>query len=875
MEPGIEKDADVIIGLYRESYYNIDYSIENKIKGDEMIVVKNRHGNTGTIEMSFDGLKRSWEEVSRKYSLYKPKNDRKDCAEEKRVELHLHTKMSTMKGVSSAETLISRAAEFGHRAIAVTDDCAVQAFPEAYQASKRLANKGTNIKVIYGMEAIIHDDESNLQSCAVLLAKSQKGLKNLYKLVSWSHLENLHKNTPCITKEKLTELRDGLYIGCCTSGELFRAVCNGKPRDLLRNIAEYYDYLEIQPADTYLSVFENDNTLTQEQLLEYNRVVVDLGAELNIPVCATGNVFFCDPEDEVYCRILMHGRGMDNADDQTPLYLRTTNEMLDAFSYLGEKKAYEVVVSNPGRIADSIDFIQPVPQGMFYPDVDGSEDELQECVRSRAKKLYGDPLPDVVSERLERELKSIIENDFSVIYVIAKRMVEDSEAHGYHVGSRGSVGSSLVAFLAGITEVNPLPPHYICPNCGHAEFFTDGTVGSGFDLPDKVCSICSSRMKGDGHNVPFETFAGLNGNKVPDIDLNFAGEYQSFAQNYLRSMFGRNHVFFAGTISTMAEKTATQYVKLYVSDNNLTISGDEVALLAQGLVGIKRNTGRHPGGLIIIPDEFDAEDFTPLQYPANNSANAEVSTHFHFHDLYDLCLKVDILGHTVHDVIHKLEEDTGVKVGDIPMNDPAVYSLFTSPDALGITTEEIECNTGTLSLPEVSTPFVRQMLELCNPQSFSDLIKISGLSHGTNVWLDNAQYLIEKGVCSLADVIAVRDDIMNYLMEKGLDKIEAFKIMENTRKGRADRMLTDENINNMLDHGVPEWYIESLTKIRYMFPKAHAVAYMISAIRLGWYKLYYPKEYYKAYLSVYKAYSGEDDISEAILKEARCRGVDI
>lgn len=874
MEPDVEAHADVILGLYRESYYNMDYSVEDESKKDEIIVVKNRHGKTGTIDMSFDGRKRTWEEVLLKYSLYKPGIGKKDVADEKRVELHTHTKMSAMEGVSSPEALISRAAEFGHKAIAVTDNCVVQAFPEAYRVAEQLANKGTHIKVIYGMEAIIYDDESNLQSHVVLLAKSQKGLKNLYKLVSWSHLENLNKNTPCVTKEKLTELRDGLFVGCCTSGELFQAVLDEKPREMLRNIAAFYDYLEIQPTDTFLSVFENDKTITQEQLIEYNGVAVDLGEELHIPVCASGNVYFCDPEDEVYRRILMHGCGRKDADVQAPLYLRTTEEMLDAFSYLGEKKAYEVVVSNPGRIADSIDFIQPVPKGVFWPKIDGSDDELQECVRSRAKKLYGNPLPDVVSDRLECELKTIIENGFSVIYVIAKRLVEDSEARGYHVGSRGSAGSSLVAFLAGITEVNPLPPHYVCLNCGHTEFFADGTVGSGFDLPDKVCPICSSKMKGDGHNIPFETFAGLNGNKVPDIDLNFAGEYKTFAQNRLRSMFGRNHVFFAGTISTMSERTASQYVDLYVRDHNLTIREEETSLLARGLTGIKRSAGRHPCGLMIVPAGFEAEDFTPLQYCDGDGECKEITTHFNFCDLCNSCLKVDILGYAVCDMIRRLEKDTGVKVGDIPMNDPAVYSLFTSPNALGVTAGEIDCNTGTLSLPELSTPLALQILERCKPESFSDLIKISGLSHGDGVWFGNARELIEEGVCTLKDVAAARDDIMIYLMEKGLDKETAFRIMEITRKGRSGQLFTDELVNRMRDKNIPEWYIDSLKKIRYVFPKAHTAAAVINAVRLGWYKLYYPKEYYNTCFSIRGEHMNEEEAA-AIAKEARCRGVDV
>jgi len=874
MEPDVEAHADVILGLYRESYYNMDYSVEDESKKDEFIVVKNRHGKTGTIDMSFDGRKRTWEEVLLKYSLYKPGIGKKDVADEKRVELHTHTKMSAMEGVSSPEALISRAAEFGHKAIAVTDNCVVQAFPEAFRVAEQLANKGTHIKVIYGMEAIIYDDESNLQSHAVLLAKSQKGLKNLYKLVSWSHLESLHNNTPCVTKEKLNELRDGLFIGCCTSRELFQAVLDGKPEETLRNIAAFYDYLEIQPTETFLSVFENDKTITQEQLIEYNGVAVDLGEELHIPVCATGNVFFCDPEDEVYRRILMHGRGMDNADDQAPLYLRTTNEMLDAFSYLGGKKAYEVVVSNPGRIADNIDIIQPIPRGIFRPHIKGSDDELQDCVRSRAMEIYGDPLPVLVSERLERELKAIVENDFSVFYVIAKRLVEDSEAHGHHAASRGFAGSSLVAFLAGITGVDPLPPHYICPVCRHTEFFTDGSVGSGFDLPDKVCPICSSKMKGDGHNIPFETFAGLNGNKVPDIDLNFAVGYRPAAQSRLCFMFEDDHVVSAGTVAAITEKAALQFVGKYATDHDLQLSEEETSLLARGLTCIKRSAGRHPCGLMIVPARFEAEDFTPLQYCDGDGECKEITTHFNFCDLCNSCLKVDILGYAVCDMIRRLEKDTGVKVGDIPMNDPAVRSLFVSTDALGVTAGEIGCSTGALSLPELSTPLALQILERCKPESFSDLIKISGLSHGDGVWFGNARELIEEGVCTLKDVAAARDDIMIYLMEKGLDKETAFRIMEITRKGRSGQLFTDELVNRMRDKNIPEWYIDSLKKIRYMFPKAHTAAAVINAVRLGWYKLYYPKEYYNTCFSIRGEHMNEEEAA-AIAKEARCRGVDV
>ena len=801
------------------------------------------------------------------YKLYKPKSIRNDEADEKRVELHVHTKMTALEGVSELKMLVARAAKFGHRAIAITDTGVVQAFHEAEWAVKRV---DTPIKLLYGMEAIIRDAESGVQSRAVLLAKTQKGLKNLYKLVSWSHLENLHGNTPCVTKEKLTEWRDGLLIGCCTAGDLFRAVLDGQPREALCGIAEFYDYLEIQPADTYRSVF--DGAVTQEQLLAYNQTVIDLGKALNIPVCATGNVYFCDPEDEIYRRILMHGRGLPD-DEQAPLYLRTTEEMLDAFSYLGAEKAREVVVSNPCRIADSIDSVQLLPKGIHYPQLEGAQEELAACVRSRAKQIYGDPLPEPVNERLERELKTIVENGFSVFYVIAKRLVEDSEAHGYPVGSRGAVGSSLVAFLAGITAVNPLPPHRVCPSCGHTEFCPAGTVGSGFDLPDEACPVCCATMKGDGHDIPFETFAGLHGDKEPDIDLHFAEEYQPCAQDCLRSMFGNDRVIMAGVISALTLRSAYQDVNQYASDRGVTIDGEEAKLLAEGLCGIKRTTGCHPGGLFVFPENFDVEDFTPLQHPANDP-KAGISTHFCFWDLHT-CLKMDLLCFRHLDILRQLEKDTGIKADDVPMNDPAVYSLLTSPAALGVTPEQIGRDDGTLTLPEVDTPFVRGILPICRPNSFSDLIKISGLAHGTNVWTDNAEKLIGNGVCSLTEAAAVRDDVMNFLMEKGLEKETAFNIMEATRKRKANRVLTKEMTNDLLERGVPEWYIGSLRRILYMFPKAHAVTYMINAVRLGWYKLYYPKEYYRTYLAVRGDDESAAETIQALRQEARCRGVEI
>ncbi|MCR5636363.1 MAG: PolC-type DNA polymerase III [Clostridiales bacterium] len=808
-----------------------------------------------------------------KYKLYKEKAERKDNSGEKRIELHMRTNMSQYDGVPSAGTLISRAAQFGHKAVTVTDNGVVQAFPGAYRSAREMAENGKPIKIIYGMEANFYYQSPEEHFNIVLLAKNYTGLKNLYKLVSWSHIENLHDKTPYITKEKLSEFRKGIIVGDSgVTGELYRAISNEKPFDELCKIARFYDYLEIHPVDVVLSF--DKSGLDAETIRKITHTVIHIGEELNIPVCATGNASFCDPEDEIYRRILRHGNGCETADDSAPLFLRTTEEMLSEFAYLGEEKSQEVVVTNPNRIADMVDDLQPITLGLYPPYIDGADEELKSCVYLRAKDIYGDPLPKIVNDRIELELKSIIDYDFAVYYVIAKRLVEDSEAHGYHVGSRGSVGSSLVAFLAGITEVNPLPPHYICPKCKHTEFFTDGTVGSGYDFPAKNCPVCAEKMKDDGHKIPFESFASLYGDKVPDIDLNFASEYQQSAQNYLRSMFGEDHVFFASTVSTFSDRHALPLIHKYAQDKNLSLSEKEVILLTQGISGAKRTTGCHPGGLLIVPDEFDAEDFTPLQYIANDKENGKISSHFDFHDIRDTCLKMDILGHNVQDMIHHLEKNTGVKIDDIPMNDPAVYSLFTSPDALGVTAEEIDCDTGTLSLPELGTPFVRQMLKICQPKNFSELIKISALSHGTNVWTDNAQDLIKEGICSISEVVATRDDVMNDLTDKEIDIKTAFRIMEIVRKGKGNRMLKDEHIIMMREHGMPQWYIDSLKKIRYMFPKAHAAAYMTNAVRLGWYKLYYPNEYYQTYMDVCKNCLDDEEIG-AILKEAKCRGVKV
>lgn len=684
---------------------------------------------------------------------------------------------------------------------------------------------------------------------ATILAQTQDGLKNLFKIISASNVEYFYR-VPRVPRSLLKELREGLLIGsACSNGEIFEAMMQ-KGYEEARRRAEFYDYIEIMPKPVYAPLLQQELVKNERDLEEIIGNLVQIGTDLNKPVVATGNVHYLQPTDKIYRDVLigsMGGANPLNRFDLPEVHFRTTDEMLEEFAFLGKEKAMEVVVTNSQALADRFDEITPVKTDLYTPKIPGSEQEITDLSYNEARRLYGETLPDIVEKRLKKELDSIIGNGFSVIYLISQKLVHKSVGDGYLVGSRGSVGSSFVATMTGITEVNPLAPHYRCPKCQYSEFFEDGSVGSGFDLPEKECPNCGERLMKDGHDIPFETFLGFHGDKVPDIDLNFSGDYQAKAHDYTKELFGEEYVYRAGTIGTVADKTAYGFAKGYERDHNINLRSAEIDRLAKGATGVKRTTGQHPGGIIVIPDYMDVYDFTPIQYPADDQESEWKTTHFDFHSIHDNVLKLDILGHDDPTVIRMLQDLSGIDPVTIPTDDPEVMKIFSGPEVLGVDAQQIFSKTGSLGIPEFGTKFVRGMLEQTHPTTFAELLQISGLSHGTDVWLGNAEELIRQGRANLSEVIGCRDDIMVYLIHNGMEDGLAFKIMESVRKGKG---IPDDWQATMRADGIPEWYIESCLKIKYMFPKAHAAAYVLMALRVAYFKVHFPILYYAAYFSV-------------------------
>lgn len=777
---------------------------------------------------------------------------REDHAEEKRVELHAHTTLSSMDAVVSPAKLIQTAARWGWPAIAITDHGVVQAFPDA---EKALEKYKLDIKVIYGMEGYLVDND-NTQKRAnhiIFLAKNPVGLRNIYQMVSLSHLKYFRRR-PRIPKCIVEELREGVIVGsACEAGELITAIVDGQSDEELRKIASFYDYLEIQPIHNNDFLKRSDkypDIQTDENLLAINRKVAALAAELGKPLVATCDTHFLNPEDSIYRAILMKGKGFSDAELQPPLYLRTTEEMLEEFSYLDEIReglCYEAVVTNSRRISDSIECFKPIPKDLYSPMIPGADEEIRTMSYNRAKAMYGENLPKVVKDRLEQELKPIIGHGFSVLYLIAQRLVKKSNDDGYLVGSRGSVGSSFIATMTGITEVNPLPPHWRCPHCQYSKFIEDGSYGSGYDLPDMDCPVCGTLLIKDGHDIPFAVFLGFDGDKVPDIDLNFSGTYQPVAHKYTEILFGKDNVYRAGSIQTVADKTAFGYVKKFFEEKGVKKHISYIDKLAHGCMGVKSTTGQHPAGIMVVPRNMDIHYFTPIQHPANDMECGTITTHFDYHSISSRLVKLDILGHDDPTVIKMLEDLTHRDPKTIPLDDVPTMSIFNSTSALGVMPEELGATSGTFGIPEFRTPFTRQMIDDTNPDVFSDLVRISGFSHGTDVWLGNAQDLIRGGQCTIKNAISARDDIMMYLIHSGIDPLLSFKTMENVRKGKG---IKEDVVETLREGKIPEWFIESCQKIKYLFPRAHATAYVMMAYRIAFCKVHYPLAYYAAYFSI-------------------------
>lgn len=796
------------------------------------------------------------------------KEERMDNAEVKRVELHCHTKMSKMDALTPMEDLVKKAIKWGHKALAITDHGVVQAFPFCYDAAE-----GSDLKLIFGMEGYLISD-SGVEGVdieptdsikkkkgaktqldhIIILAKNETGLRNLYKLVTLSHLKyyNSRPSRPSLPRAVIEEYRDGLILGsACEAGELYRAVRAGKSEEELLKIAAFYDYLEIQPLGNNMYMVR-ENKCTVEDLKNYNRKIYELGKKIGKMTVATCDVHFLNPEDSKYRTILQGVQNYKDADEQPPLYYRTTEEMLAEFEYLGKDIAYEVCVTNPNKVADMVDKIKPVPDRdqLYSPSIPGAVEALPKMVYDKAHEWYGDELPEIVAERIKTELDSIINNGFAILYYIAHKLVRKSLDDGYLVGSRGSVGSSLVATLIDITEVNPLAPHYRCPKCRYSEFFTNNEYASGFDLPEKNCPHCGTPMWRDGHNIPFAVFLGFHGDKVPDIDLNFSGEYQPVAHKYTEELFGRDNVCRAGTISTVASKTAFGYVRKYYEEKGLTKHPAYMAGLVEGIAGLKRTTGQHPGGIMVVPRNMDIHYITPMNHPADERDSTTVTTHFDYHSINDRLVKLDILGHDDPTVIKLLEEFTHIKPTKIPIGDEATMSIFRNTEALGVTPEQINSSVGTYGIPEFGTRFVRQMVEDVQPKNFGQIVRVSGYSHGTDVWLNNAQDLIKEGKPP-EDTIATRDDVMTNLIAMGVEPSLAFKTMEYVRKGKAAKNgLEPKMLDAMKAAKVPEWFINSCQTVKYLFPKAHAIAYVLMAYRIAYCKVHYPKAFYAAYFSV-------------------------